>query len=489
MKPIFRECFPRLEILSLADNYLVETVWLTLDTVNLRHLVGLNYSSQNWINTNSPLDSVHKRIKRFKEKVHACEKHMVCPIILSRQLKWMDISRSGIKVQQIPQLALMQNSTLNYFKASYTGIESVQFPIYCPFNVVPKIETIDVSNSALRCVNESVFDPNIGHCDWSSIKYLYLANNKLGNIMGNTCNYKKQNILGFVKHLIGLEVLDISQNVIKTGHSLTPLSSLTNLKVLDLSLNMLHNFSLELNNLNNLLNLKLDNNNLRYLSRKTTKQLDRLQSYRQNSSCLKVDLSGNLFSCLCPYLDFIHWMTETAVVLINKEYYQCEFNDGVTTNMHNIQLVIAKLESQCYSSTWLKLYVGSQCLVYFLISVISLMYRFRHDIRYLFLKLKLNRHKLRNILNPKQYTYSAFVSCDRIDARKFVIQKMLPNLETEETHLKFCIAQRNFVVGVTIIDNIMRAIDKSEKVICIISKAFLKSGWCKEELRIAHQVL
>ena len=277
--------------------------------------------------------------------------------------------------------------------------------------------------------------------------------------------------------------------MIKTSHSLTPLSTLSNLMVLDLSSNMLHNFSLELNNLNNLLNLKLDNNNLRYLSRKTTKQLDSLQASRQKSSCLEVDLSGNLFSCLCPYLHFIHWITETTVVLINKENYKCEFNDGTAGNIHNIQFVIDKLEAQCYSYIWLKVYVGSQCLVYFLISVISLMYRLRHDIRYLFLKLKLNRYKLRNILNPQEYTYSAFVSCDRIDARKFVIQKLLPNLETEETNIKFCVAQRNFVVGVTKMDNIYRAIDKSEKVLCIISKAFLKSGWCKEELRIAHQVL
>ena len=199
MKPIFRECFPRLEILSLADNYLVETVWLTLDTVNLRHLVGLNYSSQNWINTNFPLDSTHKRVKRFKEKVHACEKHMVCPFILSSQLKWIDLSRSGIRIQQIPQVALMQNSTLSFFKASYTGIESVQNPIYCPFNVIPKIETIDISHSALRCINESVFDPNIGHCDWRSLKYLYLGNNKLGNTLGNTCNYKKTKYPWFCK--------------------------------------------------------------------------------------------------------------------------------------------------------------------------------------------------------------------------------------------------------------------------------------------------
>ena len=132
-------------------------------------------------------DAVHKRVKRFKGKVHVCEKHMACPIIFSLSVavdrcvsyrnKNSANSRTGI---------LMQNSTLKYFKASYTGIESVQFPFYCAFNVIPKIETIDVNNSALRCINESVFDPNIGHCDWRSLKYVYLGNNKLGNTFENT---------------------------------------------------------------------------------------------------------------------------------------------------------------------------------------------------------------------------------------------------------------------------------------------------------------
>ena len=57
-----------------------------------------------------------------------------------------------------------------------------------------------------------------------------------------------------------------------------------------------------------------------------------------------------------------------------------------------------------------------------------------------------------------------------------------------ETSLKFCVAQRNFLVGATIIDNIMRAIYNSRRVILFISPNFLRSGWCKEELLIAHNV-
>ena len=489
LEPIFNStCFRELEILSLAENCLVESINLTYNIFTIKHLVGLNMSSRCRVDENRAMIPSITKQRISKRAIDICGPGMACPIILPSKMKWIDLSHSGIHISQVPELVLLRNCTLNNLRVSYTGLRTIQFPIYCAFNVLFPLETVDFSNNGLKCINESSFDQSATNCDWSSVKYFYLNNNNLGKISGNICNRNKQNILGFLKPLSGLEVLDLSHNMIETRHSLTPLSNLSNLKFLDLSSNMLHNFSLDLNNLSSLVKLKLENNNLKYLSQGTTKQLDKLQASRQNSSCLEVDLSGNVFSCLCPDLYFLNWMTKTKIVLLNKENYQCEFNDGVTTNMHNIQLVIAKLESQCYSYIWLKVYISSQCLVYFLISVISLLYRFRHDIRYLFLKLKLNRHKLRNLLNPKQYTYSAFVSCVRIDCRKFVIQKLLPNLETEEMRFKFCIAQRNFVVGVTIIDNIMRAIDNSKRVIFIISKAFLDSGWRKEELRIAHRV-
>ena len=57
-----------------------------------------------------------------------------------------------------------------------------------------------------------------------------------------------------------------------------------------------------------------------------------------------------------------------------------------------------------------------------------------------------------------------------------------------ETSLRFCVAQRDFLVGATIIDNIIRAINGSRKVVLLITPNFLQSGWCKEELLIAHNV-
>ena len=54
--------------------------------------------------------------------------------------------------------------------------------------------------------------------------------------------------------------------------------------------------------------------------------------------------------------------------------------------------------------------------------------------------------------------------------------------------LKFCLAQRDFIVGMSIVDNIIRCISLSRRTVFIISHQFIKSGWCMEELIIAHNV-
>ena len=62
------------------------------------------------------------------------------------------------------------------------------------------------------------------------------------------------------------------------------------------------------------------------------------------------------------------------------------------------------------------------------------------------------------------------------------------NSESNDVEMSFCVAQRDFIVGMTIMDNILRAIEGSRKTILIVSKFSLSSKWCKEEMSIAHRV-
>ena len=85
------------------------------------------------------------------------------------------------------------------------------------------------------------------------------------------------------------------------------------------------------------------------------------------------------------------------------------------------------------------------------------------------------------------YNYDAFISCTR-EGAKWLKKYFLPKLENNNTGFKFCIAQRDFIVGKTIIDNIMDSINKSRKTILLVDETFIKSKWCQEELLLSHHV-
>ena len=113
--------------------------------------------------------------------------------------------------------------------------------------------------------------------------------------------------------------------------------------------------------------------------------------------------------------------------------YECTFESGKKMPLSQFAFIIAKLEAQCYETEWLYWCIGAEICTYTLITLFCILYRRRHDIRYFFLKLKLNRQKLMKFYDRKRYLFSAFVSCDHRDAKYFVYRILLQNLETEET--------------------------------------------------------
>ena len=413
---------------------------------------------------------------------------MTCPLILPPILQWVDVSHHGFYLVVVPQSVILTNTSLKSIKASNCGIQSVKLPIYCPPDRHIKIilESLDVSNNGLQCINATAFDKNVTNCDWSSLKYFNLKNNQLGNIDINICNHDRENIVGFLRPLTSLKELDLAMNMLANTERLQHLEYLTNLNSLDLSYNGFQNFTFPLGSFTSLTKLNLSYNNLRCLSQKTIHELTTLQKLL--GWFIEIDLTGNLLSCNCECYNFFQWMSTTKVVFTKLNTYQCEFDGGRKQTLSSLEFITSQLFSQCYSPRWLEIYIGIEALVIVFITVFCLAYRMRHEIWYLYLRIKLNRQKLAVLLNQKNYKYTAFVSCDHRDAKYFIIRRFLPNLETPQTNFKFCIAQRDFIVGATIIGNIMAAMHNSRKIIFIISQYFLTSKWCKEELVIAHQV-
>ena len=493
MDPVFVECFPDVEILSLGDNYLLITREFVYDTMYglLPNLIGFNLTWQRKANLMANMS--HRQLnpafdRRYKGRPSMCLKGMACPIAFSPNLEWVDLSHHGLYLTTFPEAVLVTNTSLKSLGVSQCGISTLKLPIYCPpdWHIEIHLERLDFSNNGLQCINATVFDKNMTNCDWKSFKYFNLRNNQLGNIDTNTCNDNKTNVVGFLRPLTSLKELDLAMNMFAHSERLRDLKYLTNLTDLDLSHNEFKNFTLGLSSFTSLTKLNLSYNNLRCLSQKTMRELATLQ--KLHPWFIEIDLSGNLLSCSCECYTFIQWMTTTRVAFTNNNIYQCVFDDGRKETLNSIRSIISQLFSQCYSQRWLEIYIGIEVLVLVLITVFCLAYRMRHEIWYMYLRIKLNRQKLAAVLNQKNYKYTAFVSCDHRDAKYFVIRRFLSNLETPQTKFKFCIAQRDFIVGATIINNIMAAMHNSRKIIFIISQYFLTSKWCKEELVIAHQV-
>lgn len=82
----------------------------------------------------------------------------------------------------------------------------------------------------------------------------------------------------------------------------------------------------------------------------------------------------------------------------------------------------------------------------------------------------------------KDFQYDVFISFSTIDYN-WVRDNLTPVLESKR--INYCIHSRDFIVGKAIIENIADSIYNSRKVLAVISRNYLDSNFCREELEIA----
>ncbi|KAL8566292.1 hypothetical protein ACOMHN_028949 [Nucella lapillus] len=82
--------------------------------------------------------------------------------------------------------------------------------------------------------------------------------------------------------------------------------------------------------------------------------------------------------------------------------------------------------------------------------------------------------------------YDAFVSYSHMD-EEFVAQELAPRLENGYKSFRLCLHYRDFPVGASIAETIVRSVESSQRTIILVSNNFLASEWCKFEFQTAHQ--
>lgn len=338
-----------------------------------------------------------------------------------------------------------------------------------------QLKVLDLSNNFCLHVSNTFFD-NTGY-----LETLLLNKNYLGPNLASA-----EHVRGDVfKNLRKLRRLEMSQNKITTMSSII-LKNVTNLLHLDLSNNAIREWNVVVDHLQHLQSIDLSYNQISSFSKSSMENFDELA----RKTNIRINLFGNSLQCTCETRGFIRWMYQRMVsnkiIFDNFRNYTCLrdiSNTNVVMNFTDIEERISELDKICESFTGL-IAVTTCCIVIFLfVLCFGLAYRYRWKCRYLYYMIKSRFHGYR-ALRSDHYRYDAFISYADED-RSFVVSKFIPELE-EQSGLRLCLHNRDFLPGYDIAENILTAVQQSKKTIAILSGNYITSYWCMYELNMAR---
>lgn len=279
------------------------------------------------------------------------------------------------------------------------------------------------------------------------------------------------------RNMISLEEVDLSENALT---SVPGDLFLTNhrLSSLIMSNNKLTGLPMEIVKTTNLDHLDLSSNVIEYL---TPAEIQELEKQKQLRPGFQLKLVSNPFVCDCKNLMFLQWMNNTNLVGDFGQDFLCTATNGRQEQITKFMRKFKDFSVSCVSRSWLKVGVGATFAVVVLIFVIIAYYRNRWNVHYWFYT---NCRPSPDMLPARQYDYDAFV-CYNHNDYDWVYETLQPFLEEGTPELRLCLHHRDFEVGEVIQQNIVDAINRSHKVILVISNNFIQSTWGEYEIEMA----
>ncbi|XP_070781480.1 toll-like receptor 5 [Enoplosus armatus] len=312
-----------------------------------------------------------------------------------------------------------------------------------------------------------------------------------------------------VPHNNSLQVLDLHdsslQIIWEQGRCLDLFDHLEDLLGLNLSFNSLATLPQGiLNGLSSIIEIDLSSNDLTYLEPDvfpvSLKRLDLSKNFlaspnpRTFQSLGFLSMAANRFHCDCNLENFLEWLNGTNVTFLSPiEEYRCEFPAA----LHNLPLlhysmIIEPCEEDDEKSVQDLKFAIFIFSALFIVTVIlsGIVYaRLRGHIFIIYKKI------VGRVLEGPESTppvdkmqYDAFFCFSDSDYGwvEAALLKKLDNQFSEENIFRCCFEARDFLPGENHLSNIRDAIWGSRKTVCIVSKQFLKDGWCLEAFTLAQ---
>lgn len=229
------------------------------------------------------------------------------------------------------------------------------------------------------------------------------------------------------------------------------------------------------------------------------------QTHAMNFEFLLLDYNENDYKCIDSVNE--RTLTEEERILFFHEVESCMLNLPPTTTDdgeeneepstpnpgHPTTPDISRGLRDPFQMLYLYLIIGVPVLL-----ILSLWFWKRADIKYFFaifknsiiLSLDKDDKKALMMTNRKRkskcddFTYDVFVSYSDKD-RNWVLDEFIPNIE-KRAEINICLHERDFQVGLSILENIIQCMDMSRSLLLVVSESFLKSNWCAFEMHLAQ---
>ncbi|ERE72451.1 toll-like receptor [Cricetulus griseus] len=203
-----------------------------------------------------------------------------------------------------------------------------------------------------------------------------------------------------------------------------------------------------------------------------------------------LDMRHNEFVCQCELSPFIVWLNQTNVTLLGSptDLY-CMYPDSLLgVSLYDISTKDCDQEE---ASQTLKFSLFLLCTVTLTVLLVTtfIVIKFRGGcfLCYKTIQGLVLKDKVRSS-EPSAYRYDAYFcfSSKDFEWAQNALLKHLDAQYSSRNRLRLCFEERDFIPGENHISNIQAAVWGSRKTVCLVSRQFLKDGWCLEAFRYAQ---
>ena len=354
------------------------------------------------------------------------------------------------------------NNTLKRFEITFLALNYVRGIIPC----FTKLEYLDMRGARISELDARFLN------GMPSLQVLYAGGALTPAV------FSKRNSSILFKNNRKLQYLDLS-NLDRRDFDPALFEPLKQLRTLDVSRNKLEGIGY----IPSVTQLNISDNLFTELPNAILVHLQKTAEMYNRSGYL--DITNNPLICSCATLPIIgNFMKQSLVHISHLHDGKLKCVMVSTGKQISIQEARNELLGVCQSAVVSVKTLASFYLFIIISTAISaVLYKHRWKLGFAFYKTKEILCQSSSSENNEDFIFDAFVSYSSKNG-SWVQKTLVTNLEKYGYSL--CLDYMHFVPGQCITDNIVKGVNASKYTLLIVSRAFVKTGWCSFEVRYAQ---